>query len=166
LWSNDKKINPSRYQKLLNKYKKLEQESNLIKQTFRIKQNNNELFSMFNDINDKKLIIYVPENACTVCLERLLSRYWDDYLVKIKEHIIVLYKNVHLPSGIYFLAENLVEYKKVNNLKLDNHDLITIFFINQEKIIDIYLFDLELNNLFEPYLKIFYDNIIKQQQSE
>jgi len=71
--------------------------------------------------------VYVPENACGIYLEKLFNRYWDNYINRFSEQVIVFYENPHL-TNIYYLGENLIAYQKIKEHEFGNNDLITILF--------------------------------------
>ncbi len=139
----------------------------LQRKAFDLTINRHHLLSFINEsekkiINNKRLVIYVPKESCGICLDKLLNRYWDDYISKIVKRTIILYEDPYLANNIYFLGENLIDHKKMKELKIKDNNLLTIFFLdNEQRLLSLYLFDPHLLDNLEYYLKSFCNYLIK-----
>jgi hypothetical protein len=153
------------YKKELSKLTQYEREYTLKKTAFDVTMNKNHLLSNLDIqekslLEDKKLVFYVPKSACGLCLEKLLNRYWDNYVSKITEQVLVFYENPHL-ENTYYIGEQLVAHQLIKEHNFQNDDLITIFFLDEnQELLNIYLFDVNHIESFEPYIKIFCDHLL------
>lgn len=150
------------YQQEVNKLSNYKREDFLRKKAFEMSINNKHLLTTLNEtekqlLKDKRLVVYVPQNACGICLEKLFNRYWDNYISRFSEQVIVFYENPHL-NNVYYIAEKLVACQEIKEHKFGNDDLITIFFLDENQmLLNLYLFDVNSLELIEPYIKSFYN---------
>lgn len=160
----------SKYKEEIKRLDSPKQELSLLKHVFELKaENKDPLFALSEEekscLEEKQLIIYVPNNACSLCVEKLFGEYWEDYLVDIKEQIVVLYENEHL-NNTYYLGEGLVDGfyvdKKWNN---DIHFISIYFFGNYGNFISMYPYIEEQLKSIKPLIVSFTKSITAKTES-
>ena len=107
-------------------------------------------YSFLEGKTNKKLIFYVPQAACGICLEKIFNKYWDTYLEKIPDQILVLFEDENV-SNNYYMSERLVESQFLDSLKGSENNKIIIFFNVKNGLFYPVTFDLNLINYIEPY---------------
>ncbi len=146
---------------LNNKNVDIDSHNSLIAENFKLKQLNsysqkdfNHLlgkhYSFLDEETNKKILFYVPQTACGICLEKLFNKYWDNYLEKVSDQIVVLYEDKSV-KNIYYLSEGLVESQLIDPIRGHKNNETIIFFNIENKLFYPVTFDLSLINYIEPY---------------